>query len=393
MNGWTVTALCLTALFVLDRAGKACLVARFFARPPAPSPAAAWPTVALIQPVTRGATHLAENLSARARLEYPGDIRHLVVCDRDDIASQTVCRMALPGIEPILAEPDIPGSPVASKVAKMAAGVAHLGDSDVVCFVDDDILLSPGALSTLVAPLYASTPAGATFGLACQVSWETRWEALMSGFVNANALIGYVPLTFLTPPYTITGHIFALRRSVLEDAGGMEGLARRFDDDHEIARRVRALGLPVEQTALVYRVANRLASFTDYCAQLRRWFVMPREAMVPYLTPREQAVSGLLSLGNLMPPVILLCALCVPEPVTFACVAIAFLAFLACYAGLETFYLPILTPARRLLLLPVVAFLTPLHVLFALLLPGDRILWRGQVYHARRGGGLQVEEK
>jgi ceramide glucosyltransferase len=383
------TALSLT--YVLDRTIKASLVDRFFSQPTSALPHfASPPTVALIQPVTRGATKLAAHLDARAILNYPGEIRHLIVCDAADSETQAVCRAALPQAEIILAQPDV--GDIASKVAKMAAGVAHIGNADVLCFVDDDILLPPNALQTLVAPLYSSMPAGATFGLACQTSWGNAWESLMSGFVNANALTGYVPLTFLIDPYTITGHIFALRRTVFEQIGGMNGMSKRFDDDHEIARRVRALGLTCKQTPLVYQVENALSSFAAYHTQLRRWFVMPRQAMVPHLTSDERFVSALLGFGNLLPPLVLFLAIFAPGEITVGSAVLTLLAFVITYLRLEGKYLPAHTPRQRLSLLPLIAFLTPLHVLIALALPGDTITWRGQTYHARRGGTLEKRE-
>lgn len=382
----------LTTLYLLDRFVKGGLVARFFARSKAALTAGDAPSVALIQPVTRGATNLRANLAARVALDYPGTVRHLVVCDAGDVESQTLCRAAMPGCEMILAEPDLPDAPLATKVGKMGAGVARLGDADVVCFVDDDILLPADALTTLVAPLYEAVPAGATFGLACQMSWDTPWESLMSGFVNANALTGYVPLVFFTPPYTVTGHVFALRRNVFERTGGMNGLEKRFDDDHEIARRVRALGLPLRQTSLVYGVANALPTFAAYRKQMRRWFVMPKQAMAPYLTRKEQIVTTLLSLGNLIPPVLFLCALFAPGRETVSAAVLAFAAFLISYLWLENRYLPARTPYRGLVGLPVVAFLTPIHVLIALLLPDNRITWRGRTYRAKRGGELVADD-
>jgi ceramide glucosyltransferase len=389
----TQIIIALSALYLLDRWLKAGLVARFFARPRPLLPPGNTPTVALIQPVTRGATDLRANLTARAALEYSGVVRHIAVCDAGDAESQAVCRAALPGCDLILAEPDLPGAPIATKVGKMAAGVAAMGsDVDVVCFVDDDIRLPPDALTTLVAPLYETAPAGATFGLACQMSWDTPWESLMSGFVNANALTGYVPLVFFTPPYTVTGHVFALRRDVWERTSGMSGLEKRFDDDHEIARRVRALGLPLRQTPLVYGVSNALPSLGAYRKQMRRWFVMPKQAMAPYLTPKEQTVTTLLSLGNLIPPVLLFCALFAPCRETIAAALLTFALFLISYLWLENRYLPARTPYRGLFGLPVVAFLTPLHVLIALVSPDNRITWRGRTYRAGRSGELEADD-
>lgn len=391
---FTTIIIFLVTLYLLDRLLKTVLIARFFALPKPTLPPGFLPTVALIQPVTRGATNLQQNLSARAVLNYPGTVRHLVVCDASDTRSQAICRDALPGAELILAVPDLPNAPLATKVAKMAAGVAHLDtDADVICFVDDDIQLPPDALQTLVAPLYGAVPAGATFGLDCQRSWSTPWESLMSGFVNANALTGYVPLIFFTPPYTVTGHVFALRRDVFERTGGMNGLEKRFDDDHEIARRVRALGLPLAQTPLVYGVANALESLTAYRIQMRRWFVMPRQAMASHLTAKEQIVTALLSLGNLVPSVLLLCAVFAPGRTTLSGAVLSFCAFLLCYLYLESYYLPARTPYRGLMWLPIVAFLTPLHVLISLLLPGNRITWRGQTYEAQRSGELHSTDE
>jgi ceramide glucosyltransferase len=215
----------------------------------------------------------------------------------------------------------------------------------------------------------------------------------MSGFVNANALLGYVPLTFFTEPYTVTGHIFALRRTIFEQTGGMAGMDGRFDDDHEIARRVRAVGLSCLQTPLIYQVKNVLPTLDAYHTQMRRWFVMPRQAMVPHLTPKERLLSLLLSIGNFLPSALLVLALCYPGTVTFACVLCAFSAFLVTYCHLESKYLPVRIPTNRILLLPIVAFIVPLHVLAALILPGDRIEWRGQTYRAHRGGALEILEE
>jgi ceramide glucosyltransferase len=126
---------------------------------------------------------------------------------------------------------------VASKVEKLQAGLASARGA-VLCFVDDDVELRPDALSICARHL-ARPGVGAVFGLACYTSWSTLWSSLMSAFVNANALLSYVPLTYLTDPFSITGHCFALRAEVLHAAGGFAGLERHIDDDHALARRVR----------------------------------------------------------------------------------------------------------------------------------------------------------
>ena len=107
----------------------------------------------------------------------------------------------------VLAEPD--GGRIATKVAKVRAVLPHIM-GDIVCFVDGDVTLSPDALQTPVAP----------FGVARSIAWETIPTSLMSLFVNTNALRSYLPLTYLTEPFTVTGHCFALRHATLTAIGG-----------------------------------------------------------------------------------------------------------------------------------------------------------------------------
>jgi ceramide glucosyltransferase len=366
------------------------MIRRFFARPLPPQPQE-WPSVSLIQPVTRGATSLSANLAARFTQDYPGVLEHIVVCDAADAESQEVCRAALPSAIFRSIPPDIPDSVVATKVGKMTAG-AEAATGDVIIFVDDDIGLPPDAIRVLVRYLLAPG-AGAGFGLACQRSWENGPSSLLSAFVNANALTGYVPLAECIEPYTVTGHWFGMTRETFTSVGGMDGFAGRFDDDHEFARRVRKAGKRIVQTPVIYDVSNHLPTWRAYLKQMRRWFVIPKQGMLPHLTPRENAWTTLLSVGNLLPTIAVLLALFAPSPMTVASVAVIFALFVITYFYLEARYLPRRTPLYRLVLLPAVAFLIPAQILAQLLIPGEVIEWRGQKMRVLRGGGTEILPK
>lgn len=243
----------LLALYAADRLLKLAAVEHFMRRPAPPAPEV-WPRVTLVQPITRAAHDLTPILAARRRLDYPGPIRHLVACDRADAASRARCRAVLgEGTTIVLADPD--GGSIATKLSKLRAALPSL-DGEIVCFVDDDVTLPPAALQTLVAPLL-NPQIGATFGMARYTAWESIPSSLMSLFVNGNALLSYLPLTYLTAPYTITGHCFALRRATLLAVGAFGDEADRIDDDHELARRIRAHGLRIVQTPLLYDVTKR----------------------------------------------------------------------------------------------------------------------------------------
>ena len=241
----------------------------------------------------------------------------------------------------------------------------------------------------LIIPYLYQPGAGAVFGLACYTNWRTLWSSLMSMFVNANALLSYIPITYLTAPYTITGHCFALRREVFQAAGGFDGLERRIDDDHDLARRVRQQNLRCIQTPMIYDVDNDFDSLQAYNTQVKRWFIFPRQAMLPYLTPWEQATSFIGSVSNLLPGLLVLLALVTRKRSALRALGMCMGLFGAVYALCQLHYLKRHMPLKRWLLLPVVAFITPFQVLAALF-SNEEIEWRGQRLRIRRGGKMEV---
>jgi ceramide glucosyltransferase len=383
-------SLIVLVLFVIHRLAKMLAVALFFRRPAA-APPVSWPGMTLIQPVTRSDNDLARVLHARLRLEYPGTLQHILVCDAADAETQSTCRAALAGLPGLNAELVLAGSPdgpVASKIEKMLTALP-LARGDVLCFVDDDILLPPSALQTLAVSL--QTPAaGAAFGLACYTNWRNLWSGLISSFVNSNAFLSYVPLTYLTEPFTITGHCFAVPRSVFTAAGGFDGLLGRVDDDHELARRIRGLGLRLVQAPLIYEVDNYISSFHGYWAQMKRWFVMPRQSMLPGMTAKESALMMLTSADQWAPPVLAALALAWHQPlgITAALGALGLVYLTDELCGRRYSHHP--TPRRWLLLPGISALLAPLLIIAALM-SDDLIEWRGQRLRLQRGGRMELQ--
>ncbi|MBK8049586.1 MAG: glycosyltransferase [Anaerolineales bacterium] len=392
-SGWWIGATAL--IYVVDRALKLAAVAHFMGKP-LPAAPATWPTVTLLQPITRGASNLTAALEARAAMHYPGAIQHVLICDRTDLESQAICqawitRHPASTVELLLVN-GASGS-IASKIEKLNAGVKH-AIGEVLCFIDDDIAPRPDTLALLVR--YLETPgAGATFGVACYTNWDTHAASLMSAFVNANALTSYLPLTYVAEPYTITGHIFALHRTVFAGIGGLSGMAQRIDDDHELARRVRAHGLHCVQTPALYDVDNRLTGLSDYANQMRRWFVIPRQTMLPYLTAREQVISFLGSVGNLLLPLLALLAATMSLSRKGRSTRRAFLAaagaFGVGYWLTERCYLQSRTPIERWPHLFIAAVVAPVQGILALM-GRPEFKWRGQHLRLNRGGTFERVE-
>lgn len=393
-GGWSAVVLdrvawMLAALYAVDRVLKLLAVEHFFRRRP-PAEPTLWPSVTLLQPITRGVTNLAGALDARLLLDYPGELQHVLICDGGDSTILGMCRRFVEAsprpVELIVLE--APPGMIASKIAKLQAGLERASGT-VLCFVDDDILLRPDALRRLV-PFLLQPGTGAVFGLACYVSWHNLPSSLMSTFVNANALLSYVPLRYLVDPWTITGHCYAVRHDDFWAAGGFDGMGRRVGDDHELARRLRHIGLRSVQTPIIYDVENDMPTLNAYAAQIKRWSIFPREAMLPMLTITEQAAALGGSIGNLLPGLIALLALVGRRRAATEALSATVSLFAACYAWCEARHLGRHTPLRCWPLLLITALVTPFHALVVLIAGGGEVVWRGRRLVVRRGGEFEV---
>jgi ceramide glucosyltransferase len=321
---------------------------------------------------------LQNALQARALLDYPAPLQHVLICDAYDIESQTVVRTFLKKFPTMQAEVvlvETAGAKAASKIRKLQAALPK-ATGEVLCFIDDDVVPHPSAFRVLIPYLYQSR-VGTVFGLPYYSNWHTFWSSLMSAFVNANMLLSFVPTNYLSSPVRIVGHLVAFRRDTFMRAGGLDGLERHIDDDYAIAQRLREHGLRLVQTPLVYDVDNELESWRGYHTQLHRWFVMAQRAMMPSLWPQERLRMFLSTAPLALPSPIALLALLTRSRTALCSLATALGIFVASYTLCETVYLKGRTPPHRWPLLIVTALLTPVHVI-RVLLSGNEIEWRGQ---------------
>lgn len=376
----------LAAVYLIDRLIRLVALAHFFTRKP-PTMQAALPSVTLLQPITKGAADLPAALEGRANLRYSADIQYILVCDRQDLASQGICRAWIeehPALQVrvILVDSEMG---IASKTAKLQAGLLEAAN-EVVCCVDDDIMLRPDALRTMI-PYLMGPNVGAVFGLACYTDWSNLPSGLMSAFVNSNALLTYVPGTYVTEPFTITGHIFAVHRDTLSAVGGFDNLENNIADDHILAEKIRSANLRVVQTAMIYDVENHFTTFAQYAAQMKRWFVFPRQALMPLMSPAEQAITLGLSVANFIPSILLVMAVIMRKRAALTALLNTLLAFNLTYLLTERLFLKRTTPVVRLPLPTIIALLSPVQIVGALL-SDNEIEWRGRRLKIERGGGF-----
>ncbi len=388
----------LAALFALDRLLKLLAAWHFFRRPlpPAPQP---WPTISLVQPITRGASNLLNALKTRAKLDYPATIQHVLICDASDEASQAIVAsflIAFPYLqvkvilvpqENTTATTTTNATLVATKLKKLQAALPY-ATGEVLCFVDDDVSLRPHSLHILLPYLF-QPEVGVAFGLPCFTNWQTVWSSLVSGLINTHMLLSFVALTYLIDPFRINGHIFAFQRAIFLEIGGFDGLEDYIDDEYEIARRVKMHHFRAIQTPLRYDIDNALPTRRDYSKQFKRWFVMPRQAMMPSLAPAERVVASISSLTLPIPSIIALLTLLTRRRAPIVALATTLTLFGAVYALCEKQYLLRTTPRHRWLLLPIVALWSPVQIIWTLLL-NNEVEWRGQRLRLLRGGKVEI---
>ncbi len=379
----------LTFLFIIDRLWKLALVIHFFRRNPPPQPQT-WPSVTILQPITRGTHDLIHTLKTRAAIDYPGDIQHLLICDSLDTESQTTVNTFLnefPSLQAELLLVETPGAEIASKIRKLQSALPE-ANGDILCFMDDDVAPRPQTLCRLVPYLHQPC-VGAAFGLPCYTNWHNTWSSLISGLVNANMPLSFIALSYLTDPFRITGHIVIFRRDAFEKAGGLDGLEQHIDDDFELARRLRSHGLRSVQTPLVYDINDAVNSRTTYHKQLKRWFVLPRQAMMPSLSVKERFIAFISSCTLPIPGIVALLAFLTHTRASFrsltACLGIFNIVYLLC----EKLFLKGHTPLVRWPLLLVVSIITPLQIILALM-SNNEIEWRGQHMRIDRSGKMEL---
>jgi ceramide glucosyltransferase len=338
--------------------------------------------VSILQPVTKGTTNLRRHLKSRVAAES------IVAGDESDLASRRIADEVFANAPRYLylkVPPAGDGGP-AIKTTKMRAALAA-ATKGVVLFVDDDIILPSDAVSAS-ATLLADPKVGVVFGVAYADSWNSFWSSLLSAFVNRYAFPSYLPLAQVLAPFTVTGHWFALRRADMLDVSDEVLEEFRIDDDHELARVLRARGLRLVQTPLVHQVENRIPSAAEFHAQMKRWFVFVRERMTPHLSRREQWISGVLSLPEGAFPLVTGGALLLRSrglgrlAALLAAAGIGHAAYAARKAD-RSFNL------WSLLLTPLVSLFSPLYIAGILVLGDNRVRWRRRIFEVRRDGKVE----
>lgn len=379
LNGLERLAIGLSLLSLADRIVKLGLINHFFTRRP-PASLSSWPTVTILQTVTRGVHGLRANLEARARLDYPAPVQHILVCDAADTELRAICAETAathPEMDLRIVCVEGDGIGPATKLRKLQAGFP-LATGDVLCLMDDDTAPRPDGLRHLVS--YLSEPdTGASFGLACFTNWGNVWSSMLSSYVNAYTLENFVTWAYLSrSALRVVGQMACYWRKPFEAAGAFAGLEGYIDDDFVLAKRLREAGLRPVQAPVVYDVNDPVATWREYATKFNRWIILPRVAMTPFMTPWQRAGAFLATPATILLPGVLagVTLLARSRPATYA-LAATLGSFVAAQAFSYRRFMRRTMPRWGWLLLPYTVLVTPVHAVLTLL-AGNEIEWRGQ---------------
>lgn len=187
---------------------------------------------------------LNQRLSALCRQDYDGPIE--VICGVQDYRD--------PAIDVVIALSAAVGSKLHLKIDSKLHGenrkvsnlinMTPLARSELLVFIDSDILVGPRHLSEIMAE-FENPRVGAVTCPFHGVSGEGVWSSLSALSINAH----FLPSVILALTFGIArpcfGSTIALPRSVLKRIGGLRAFADCLHDDYAIGQQVRGVGYEV----------------------------------------------------------------------------------------------------------------------------------------------------
>ena len=334
--------------------------------------------VTCLQPILGGDPALAACLEANLR-NAPA-ARFLWLVDEDDAAGEAAVRQALAAVgHPAVSvlRGTRPPASVNPKTFKLATGLARV-ETPFVAVLDDDTVLPPSTLGHLAAQV---SPGVLATGLPLYAARATVGSRLITGFVNANSALTYLPAARLGLAHTINGMFSLMRTDDLRRHGGFARIVHEVTDDYALARLFLDNGGRIVQSACAVTVITTVRGLRHWLTPMRRWMVFAR------LYLRENLSLGI-ALLVVLPEFLVL-----PLLVAGACaslraagVALALLAARAMATrGLVRRLTGAAPPLSDVPFEIAAELLLPLHAVSASLLP-NRIRWRDRAItlHGRR---------
>lgn len=205
------------------------------------SPFTEWPPVTILKPVCGLEKNLRTNLRSTCIQEYPAFQVVFSVQRPDDPAIPLLKDIQREfGVERVTVATEAYDAGPNGKINNLIGGFKH-ARHEILVISDSDVQLRPDYLKTIVAPL-ADPQVGYVCTLYKAIEAKTWFEKMELLTINAE----------LTPNMTFAlvtgvakfclGASTAVRRTTLQQIGGLESLADYLVEDFEMGRRIWSMG-------------------------------------------------------------------------------------------------------------------------------------------------------
>jgi len=252
----------------LYQVAAALLVRRFAAAPPLPA-AAAPPPVSVMKPLCGAEPGMADNLASCLRQDYPAFQLVFGVADAADPALAEVARLAT-GTAEITTVIDATPHGRNLKVGNLLNMWPRVRHD----LIDSDIRVEPHYLNDVVAP-FLDPVTGAKVGVVTCLYIGTPVDGVWSALGALGVNHGFLPSALLARAIGrkdgCFGATMAVRRAVLERAGGLERLADILADDWKLGHMARQSGLGIELAARPVHIMVHEPDFATLLAHEIRW--------------------------------------------------------------------------------------------------------------------------
>src|SRR3989454_9347829 len=205
------------------------------------TPGGQWPPVTMLKPVHGLEKDLDQNLRSACLQDYPNYQVVFAVQDENDPAIPLLRNLEREfGPQRISVAVEHRQVGTNGKINNLIGGLVH-ARHEILVISDSDVYLKPDYLKAIVAPL-ADPDVGfvCTYFMATSAeSWFEKMELLtMNAGFSPDTVFAYVP----GAAKFCTGSSVALRRSTLDEIGGLESLADYLAEDYEMGRRIWETG-------------------------------------------------------------------------------------------------------------------------------------------------------
>ena len=358
----------------LYQIAAALLVRRFAkSRPVSPS---ARPPISVMKPLCGAEPGMADNLRSCLSQDYPTFQLVFGVADPHDPALAEVA--SLPDDEAeitVVVDSTRHGCNLkVGNLLNMWPRVRH----DLIAIADSDIRVGPHYLDDVAAP-FADPQVGVVTCLYVGRPAEGLWSALGALGINHGFLPSAVLARAIGRKDGCFGATMAVRRNVLEQAGGLPRLAEVLADDWVLGHVVRNLGLRIELAARPVDIMVHEADLPTLLAHEIRWArtiaAVDRPSYQASLITQPVALAVLAVLFGLA------------SPVSLGILAVSCL----CRWGAIRLQERVLgLPRAGLGLLALREFLS--FIVYVVASCGRTVIWRGRRFVVRRDGTLDLVE-